>query len=330
MQTIDQQAKRASDLIEQILDFSRQSIMERQPLDLLSFLKNLFKLLKRTLPENIHLKLVHAEDAYIIFADSSRLQQVFMNLAVNARDAMPEGGHLTITLHTLPVTSPSDAPLPGMSPGKWIQVTVTDSGAGIHSEMLSRIFEPFFTTKEVGQGTGLGLAQVYGIVRQHQGSIDVQSEAGQGTSFLLYFPAYMAEWHEVPEIKPDTLPKGEGQMVLLVEDETATRQALAESLTILNYTVKEARNGREALTLLQQHRSEIDLIISDAVMPEMGGIALLHSLRELKLDIPFVILTGHVIKKDMEALRTQGLSGWLVKPPDLAELAGLLAQLLAK
>jgi two-component system, cell cycle sensor histidine kinase and response regulator CckA len=330
MQTIDQQAKRASDLIEQILDFSRQSIMNRQPLDLLSFLKNLAKLLKRTLPENIHQKLVHAEDTYVVFADSSRLQQVFMNLAVNARDAMPEGGDLTITLDTLLVRSPSDAPLPGMSRGKWIQIAVTDSGAGINSEMLSRIFEPFFTTKEVGQGTGLGLAQVYGIVQQHQGLIDVRSEVRQGTTFLLYFPAYVAEWQEVPEVKPDALPKGEGQMILLVEDEMATRQALAESLTILNYTVIEARNGREALTLLQQHNSKIDLILSDAVMPEMGGISLLHSVRQLEVDIPFVVITGHVIEKDMEALRTQGLSAWLVKPPDLAELAGLLAQLLAR
>jgi PAS domain S-box-containing protein len=256
MQTIEQQAKRASDLIEQILDFSRQSIMDREPLDLLSFLKNLTKLLKRMLPENIRVKLVHAEDAYVVFADSSRLQQVFMNLAVNARDTMPEGGHLTITLHALPVKSESDAPLPGMSPGNWIQIAVTDSGAGINSEMLSRIFEPFFTTKEAGQGTGLGLAQVYGIVQQHQGFIDVQSEAGRGTTFLLYFPAYVAEWQEVPEIKPDALLQGEGQVVLLVEDEKATRQALAESLTILNYTVMEAGNGREALTLLQQHSSE--------------------------------------------------------------------------
>ncbi len=330
MQTIEQQAKRASDLIEQILDFSRQSIMNRQPLDLLSFLKKLMKLLKRTLPENIRIKLVHAEDAYVIFADSSRLQQVFMNLAVNARDAMPKGGHLTITLDALPVPTPADAPLPGMSPGQWIRIAVTDSGGGIHSEMLSRIFEPFFTTKEVGQGTGLGLAQVYGIVQQHQGFINVQSEADQGTTFFLYLPAFGAEWQETPEEKPNALSKGEGQMVLLVEDETATRQALAESLTILNYTVMEAGNGREALTLLQQHSSEIDLIVSDAVMPEMGGIALLHSVRELELDVPFVILTGHVIEKDMEALRTQGLHGWLVKPPDLAQLANLLAQLLAR
>lgn len=330
MQTIEQQAKRASDLIEQILDFSRQSIMDRQPLDLLSFLKKLIKLLKRTLPENIHLKLIHAEDTYVVSADSSRLQQVFMNLAVNARDAMPEGGQLTITLHALQIKSKSDILLPGMSPGKWIQTTLTDSGAGIQSEVLSHIFEPFFTTKAIGQGTGLGLAQVYGIVQQHQGFIDVQSEAGQGTTFLLYFPASGAEWQETPEEKSEALSKGEGQVVLLVEDETATRQALAESLTILNYTVMEAGNGREALTLLQQHNSEINLIISDAVMPEMGGIALLHSVRELELDIPFVILTGHVIEKDMEALRMQGLHGWLVKPPDLAELAGLLAQLLAR
>lgn len=329
LQTIEQQSRRASDLIQQILDFSRQSIMQRQPLDLASFLQELIKLLKRTLPENIYIELFHADDQYIINADPSRMQQVFMNLAVNARDAMSAGGRLDFTLNTIQVMPKANTPLPDMSPGKWVQIILTDSGPGIQPNVLSHIFEPFFTTKEVGKGTGLGLAQVYGIVQQHQGFIKVNSELGRGTTFSLYFPAYSAGWQDSPQTVSETLPKGDGQVVLVVEDEVATRQALVESLTILNYTVMEARNGLEALALLQQHNDKIALVLSDVVMPEMGGTALLHAVRELSLDIPFVMITGHPIERDMEALQVLGLRDWLLKPPNLSKLADVLARLLS-
>ena len=323
---LEQQTQRASDLIQQILDFSRQSVVERQPLNLSPFLKELVRLLQRTLPESIDLVLDCDQDAYVIHADPSRIQQAIMNLAVNARDAMAEGGHLTIQLNSLRLELGAMPPVPGMEPGEWVRIAITDSGTGIPPEALGHIFEPFFTTKEKGRGTGLGLAQVYGIVQQHGGLIGVTTEVGRGTTFQLYFPAFAVDWQATAKPPAAALPQGQGQVVLVVEDEDAIRQAVVESLALLNYSTREARNGREALAILAQYSQEIALVLSDAVMPEMGGVALFHALREQGLTIPFVIITGHAVEKDMENLRALGLYGWLKKPLALSKLAELLAQ----
>lgn len=326
LKILEQQTMRASDLIQQILDFSRQAVVEKQPLNLVPFLKELVRLLKRTLPESIEVELGYDKDVYTIHADPSRIQQAIMNLAVNARDAMPEGGHFTIRLNTIQLVPGAILPVPGMMPGEWVQITITDSGTGIPAEVLAHMFEPFFTTKEKGRGTGLGLAQVYGIVQQHEGVIGIDTVVGQGTAFRLYFPALTAA--EPYNTQPETavLPQGQGQVILVVEDEDVIRQALSERLVLFNYRVIEARNGQEAMLLLMQHEQEIALVLSDAVMPGMGGVALFHAMRERGMKIPFVILTGHMIEKDVENLRALGLHGWLSKPPDLLKLARLLQQ----
>jgi signal transduction histidine kinase/ActR/RegA family two-component response regulator len=327
--TIEKQAQRATELIQQILDFSRQSVLERQLLDLLPFMKELVKLFQRTLPEHIQIELNHTGDEFLIHADLSRIQQVMMNLAVNARDAMPEGGLLQINLAHVHIEEHAELSIQDMPPGDWIQIQVTDSGSGIPTEVLPQIFEPFFTTKEVGQGTGLGLAQVYGIVQQHEGHIDVRTKVGQGTTFLLYFPALepagiaAATRHEV------SLQQGQSQTVLVVEDEPSTREALVSSLLFLNYEIVEAANGREALAILETKADSIDLVLSDVVMPEMGGIALLHAMRKLQLKTPLVLLTGHPQSDEVENLKVFGLAGWLSKPPGLVNLSNVLTQVLA-
>ncbi len=329
LQIVEQQTKRAADLIQQILDFSRQSILERQTFDLAPFMEKLVTLLERTLPEHIQVKLDHADESYIIQADPTRMQQVMMNLAVNARDAMPEGGLLQIKLAHLYTRKPRPMPLHDLPPGNWVQIEVTDSGNGIPPEVFAHIFEPFFTTKEVGRGTGLGLAQVYGIVQQHEGYIDVTTEVGQGTSFFLYFPSLNTGCNEVGIPNREALSLGQGQKILLVEDNPTIREALADSLNLLNYEVLAAANGREALALLTTNADEVDLVLSDAVMPEMGGIALYHAMRNRDLPVPVVLLTGHPLSKEMENLQKLGLAGWLPKPPDLSKLSHLLAELLA-
>ncbi len=329
LHTIEQQIKRATDLIQQILDFSRQSILERQPLDLLPFMEKLVTLLERTLPEHILVELFHTAEAYFIQADPSRIQQVLMNLAVNARDAMPEGGSLKIRLAHMQSDKPKPMSVQDLPPGEWVQIEVTDSGDGIPQEILAHIFEPFFTTKKVGEGTGLGLAQVYGIVQQHEGYIDVTTEVAQGTSFLLYFPALNIDTNTMEFPDKVELQLGQGQRVLLVEDNQATREALQDSLDQLNYDVLAATNGREALDILATEATEIDLILSDVVMPEMGGVALFHAIKEQNLTIPMVLLTGHPLGKEMENLKAMGLSGWLQKPPNLVNLSYLLAEILA-
>jgi signal transduction histidine kinase/ActR/RegA family two-component response regulator len=321
--TITQQAEQASKLIEQILDFSRRAVLEPRPLDLLPFLKEEIKLLRRILLENIRVALDAGREPYVVNADPTRLQQAFMNLAVNARDAMPAGGRLRFTLDRLRVSG-REPSLPGLEPGEWVRVRVADTGTGIAAEVLPRIFEPFFTTKAPGKGTGLGLSQVYGIIKQHGGEIDVHSQPGNGAEFILYLPAHAeAAGQGASSSRPEP-EHGAGQTILVVEDNETTRIALAESLEMLGYRVLTAEGGREALALLARRSDDISLVLSDLVMPEMGGKELLQALRAQGEKLPVIILTGHVLDERIAELREYGLTGWLLKPPNLEELAKLI------
>ncbi|MCS6828908.1 MAG: response regulator [Caldilinea sp.] len=327
--TIRQQALRATQMIRQILDFSRRSVIERQTFDLLTLLKEQVKLLRQTLPENIEIQLDHDQGDYLVHADPTRIQQMVMNLAVNARDAMPEGGRLRIALHHRSITK-DNAPVADMKPGPWLQLTVTDTGAGIPPEILDRIFEPFFTTKAPGKGTGLGLPQVQGIVAQHEGHITVESAPGAGATFTVYLPAVV-----VPNNKQNfattavNVPRGQGETILVVEDEEFVRQALVELLGAWNYRVLAASNGAEALNWLETC-ADVDLVISDIVMPQLGGVRLLKELRRQGCDVPVVLMTGHAFEFDPVELRPFGLSGWLSKPPSIVELAEVIAKVLRK
>ncbi|MEE8391814.1 MAG: ATP-binding protein [Anaerolineae bacterium] len=336
MATINQQAQHATKLTQQILDFARRAVLERRPMDLLLLLKEQVELLERTVPESIGIKLDYGSDDYTVHADPTRMQQMVMNLAVNARDAMPEGGSLRIGLERIRIEGRKAAPLPEMEPGEWVQVTVSDTGIGIPPDVLPRIYEPFFTTR-APLGSGLGLAQVHGIVAQHEGYIDVKTQLGQGTTFIIYLPALLVHQPETPTRPAARLAKGEGQTILVVEDNAATRQALAESLELLDYQVLEASNGQQALTIFEQHTDkashdagQIALVLSDVVMPGMGGIALFHTLREKCPRVQMVLLTGHPMEDELENLRAQGLSGWLLKPPSLEQLAEVVARALGE
>jgi signal transduction histidine kinase/ActR/RegA family two-component response regulator len=326
LQTIALQARRATDLIQQILDFGRRAVLERRPIDLAPFLKEQVKLLKRTLPENIAIHLSYSAGKFVVEADPTRIQQVIMNLSVNARDAMPEGGELRIGLEHLHLEHPDQVPLPGMKTGEWIRITVTDTGAGISPKVMPRIFEPFFTTK-APWGTGLGLSQVHGIVKQHGGEIDVTSKIGEGATFIIYLPAIAEAEPEALLLEKTSLSQGHGEMILIVEDEAVIRSALTETLALLNYRSLEAPNGRHALEILEQ-QADIDLIITDAIMPEMGGIALLQALKERGIAVPVVMLTGHLMEADLKKLQAQGLKAWMSKPPRIEKLAQVVAQAL--
>jgi PAS domain S-box-containing protein len=335
MRIIDQQAYHATRLIQQILDFSRRAVLERRPLDLLPLVKEQIKLLERTLPENIEIKLDYEPDEYatlfIVEADPTRMQQMMTNLAVNARDAMPEGGTLRFTLERVRIEEGEAAPLPEMGAGEWVQMTVLDTGRGIPPDVLPHIFEPFFTTKGRGRGSGLGLAQVHGIVAQHEGRIDVETEPGRGTTFTIYLPARLPEPSTaVPLRKLPATAMGQGETVLVVEDDASVRQALVESLELLNYRTLEAANGQEALAIAEELGDEIGLVLSDVVMPGMDGVALLRGLRERGSAVPVVMLTGHPPEEKMKDLRAQGLLEWLPKPPELEQLAEMVARALSK
>ncbi len=347
LNTINQQAIYASNLIQQILDFSRQTAFKRSPLDLLPLLKEHVKLLERTLPENIKISLNYGAGEYIIHGNPTHIQQVLMNLAVNARDAMPAGGHLHIELQSLKIMDSSQAPLSEMSPGDWVKITVSDTGTGISADVLPHIYDPFFTTKASGQGSGLGLAQVYGIVGSHEGYIDVKSYVSEdddhtkGTTFMIYLPSRTREVDETTLPITSKLVTGHEETILVVEDNVATRTALVESLQVLNYKVLTAEDGEEALAIISDYennlqasqRPPIDLVLSDVVMPKMGGIALLHALQQQDSNVGVVLLTGHPMEKELERLQLQEstsmtpcLVGWLLKPPSLGQLAEAIAQ----
>jgi CheY-like chemotaxis protein len=327
LQIVSQQAKAATDLIQQILDFGRRAVLERRPMDLMSFLEGQIELLERTLPENIAIRFDYAAGDYTINADSTRMQQAIMNLALNARDAMPTGGELRIHLGRIGVKDSKGAPLAEMGVGEWVCMRVSDTGTGILPDVFPHIFDPFFTTKAPGEGTGLGLAQVYGIVKQHGGHVDVTTDLEKGTSFVFYLPSLTVEPVQASKSEKEAPSLGRGETILVVEDNQTLQKVLMDSIESLNYRVLTAANGQQALAILEEH-AEVALVVSDLVMPEMGGQALFHALKERGLDLPVVMLSGHPMESELVSLQRQGLAGWLLKPPGLDQLAQLISRVL--
>lgn len=329
LMVVHDQAMHATNLIRQILDFSRRSMMERQPIDLLPLIKEQTKLLGRILPESITVSLAYDTGPFLIQADPTRLQQVLMNLSINARDAMPDGGQLTIHIGRQSFGPEDRLPCPEMRPGEWIALAVTDTGMGIEADDLPRIFEPFFTTKAPGSGSGMGLAQVHGILAQHQGAIAVQSRVGKGSRFTVYLPS-LEEASPAPDaLPPLEEPAGQGRTILLVEDNATLRLVLGETLSMWDYTVVNATNGAEALSLVQEYMAQgspIHLVLSDVVMPVMGGLALVKELHAQGWNLPVILMSGNTSEQGMEDLRKMNVRAWLPKPPTPERLAAALAQ----
>jgi CheY-like chemotaxis protein len=237
---------------------------------------------------------------------------------------MPNGGTLHFDLTRLHVEDADADPIHGIGAGEWIKLTVSDTGIGIPPDALPHIFDPFFTTKEPGTGTGLGLAQVYGIVGMHDGQIRVETQVGAGTTFTIYLPAMTTVPAATSAAEVVELPTGQGQTILVVEDNAPTRQALADSLVALNYRVQVAKDGQQALTTLEEHPEEIALVLSDVVMPGMGGIGLIETMQQRGLNKHVVLLTGHPLKEDWGHLKAD----WILKPPSLETLARVIAKAL--
>ncbi len=324
LETIFQQSRLAANLISQILDFSRHADMQRRPIHLLPFLKELTKLLRRTLPENIELRLDYDEGDYVVSADMTRMQQAVMNLVVNARDAMPAGGKLTLDLSLLSVEAGEKRPLPDMPPGSWIRLQVRDTGTGIAPENLQRVFEPLFTTKERGKGTGLGLAQVHGIIRQHDGFVGVDSVLGEGTAMNLYFPA-MSAADLFPVDREEAVPlRGGGQTILVVEDDQITREAICAILDTYNYRTIEAASGEEALRLYEHFGDDVAVVLSDMVMPGISGSALYAHLAEKRPDVKMVIVTGYPFTEQDRPVLEHGIVSWIQKPFEVEQIVAAI------
>lgn len=321
--------QRAARLVRQMLDFSRKTIRRPQPLDLVPLLKEIVKFLERTIPENIRLELEITPDEYHIEADPTQVQQMLTNMAINARDAMPNGGLLRITLSRA-VFKGEEICVECNRPirGEWVRVTIADTGSGIPPEALSHIFEPFFTTKATGEGTGLGLPQVLGIIQQHGGHIRVDSRIGGGTTFIVCLPP-LAVPSLVSETKVVPVQQGQGELILLVEDEPLVLEASKRMLQRLGYQTLTAKNGREATSLYRDHKNQIDLVLSDMVMPDMEGLTLFARLKQQNPDIRMVLMSGYPLQEKEARLLEEGIVDWFQKPVSFALLAETIGKALS-
>jgi CheY-like chemotaxis protein/anti-sigma regulatory factor (Ser/Thr protein kinase) len=300
-------AHRGADMIRKLLGFSRQSSLEVAPLDLGSSVSDIMNSLRRLLPSDIAVELEGADPGLTVRADRGALEQILMNLATNARDAMPEGGQLAITI---------SRELRGTD-GEVACLTVADTGHGMSREVRNRVFEPFFTTKPPERGSGLGMAMVYGLVRQMSGSIQLDSTVGKGTTIQLSFPALPAA-APLAEARSgaEALPRG-NELILVVEDEVSLRAATARILRRLGYTVLTAGDGDEALDIFRLQHEHIKLIISDIVMPRRSGLALYEALRSGGSNVPFLLSSGYAGR--MSARTEDPNAPPLLKKPWLTE-----------
>jgi CheY-like chemotaxis protein len=293
IQEIHKAGERAAHLTRQLLAFSRKDIVERRVLDLNALLIDTEKMLRRLIGEDIHLTTVLTPALGQVKADAGQVEQVILNLAVNARDAMPQGGKLTIETRNVELDSAYATLHPEVKPGHYVMLAVSDGGCGMSQETKARIFEPFFTTKGPGKGTGLGLATVYGIVKQCGGHIGVYTELGRGTSFKIYLPLVEDKVSSGKSLHGVRVAPHGNETILLVEDDDAVRAITKLALQSLDYTVLEARNGEEAVRICERHTEPIQLLITDVVMPEMGGRQVAERLTARKQGIKVLFLSGY-------------------------------------
>jgi len=346
-----QSGDRAKLLIQQILAIGRDQEQERQPIQLKYVLKEALKLLRSTLPSTIEIREAYEPDVGVIDADPTQMHQVIMNLCTNAGHAMQEeGGILTVSLRnaecglrnvdlkleesrlkipylkTGSSTSHEAAPS-GLEPGHYLELTVSDTGFGMTREVMGKVFDPYFTTKEKGEGTGIGLSVVHGIVAQHGGAITVESEPGKGSAFHVYLRLTQAE-EEQPSVKEETpLPKG-NERILFIDDEAALARMGKEMLNHLGYDTTCMTGSIEALALFEEDPNQFDLVITDTTMPHMPGDILARELMKLRPDIPVIIFTGHSRRISPEKAKEMGIKGFLMKPLAMRDLAGTVRKAL--
>ncbi len=313
------QTGRAATLIRQILDFARQSASQRELLLLNPLLKEIVKLLRRTIPERVTIELdLPAEDLWIT-ADAGQVGELLTNLAVNASDAMLVGGQLRIEVAEVEVGADS-IPIEGMAPGTWVCLKVSDTGMGMSKEIIERIFEPFFTTKDRATATGLGLSQAYGIVRQHDGFIGVSSTPGEGATFTVFMPGAQRSEPAKVEAEAGHVVDPDGVTVLVVEDDPLLLEMCRDGLETIGFNVVSAADGQSALRLVDSGEHRVALVLSDVVMPEMGGRELARRLLRRGRDIAVVLMSGYPPSDDAEVLRLEGVTNWLQKPFTLEQL----------
>ncbi len=314
---IQRATERAARLTQQLLAFSRKQVLQPRVVDASRVASQLLPMLRRVIQPNIRIETIFEEELPCIRCDRTQLEQVVLNLALNARDAMPSGGTLRVATRHRELRVPFATTHAVVEPGSWVCVSVADTGVGIAPEVLMRVFEPFFTTK--ASGTGLGLGTVYGIVRQSGGVITVESTLGLGTVFTVWLPS-VVERAEAPGV-PVALPRASGQgTILVVDDESAVRTVLARALGTFGYSVLLAADGEEAIVKARRHHGKIDLVLSDVAMPGMNGVAVLERMRELCPGARQMLMSGFAESPDAHAALVRGEIAFLAKPFSIAQL----------
>jgi signal transduction histidine kinase len=319
---LESSAHRGAELIQQILSFGRGLEGKQVCLQLPHLLRDVEKILKETLPKSIDLEIDVADGLWMVLADITQLHQILMNLCINARDAMPEGGLLQIGAENCTVAE-GDIRLYS-HPGEYVMITVTDTGEGIPSHQLDRIFDPFFTTKDVGQGTGLGLSAVLGIVKSHGGFVDVVSKVNEGSQFQVYMP--VCEKLEPSKFPPEELARGQEQVILVVDDEAAIGEMMRVTLEFYNYRVFVAQDSTTALAIFGQHANKIDLALVDVMMPAIDGFATVVAMQRIRPQVNVVLMSG-MVSPEMRAQAEQlGCRAFLAKPFTTSDLMLLVQE----
>jgi CheY-like chemotaxis protein len=312
LDTIENAGFRAADLTKQLLTFSRQEALDHRPIEVNPHIENIAKLLEKTISKLITFRLELKESLPLILSNPAQLEQIVMNLCVNARDAIPNGGEILVRSKQVHVDQTFCGQHSEAKPGDYIELTVTDQGEGIDQDILPKIFDPFFTTKDFGKGTGLGLAMVYGIVKSHKGFIIVASSADKGTTFSVYLP--LAGFIEDEEIRPAVSNEMMRAGILIVDDEELVASMLAEHLQNHGCHTFHAGNGEEALDILQLHKDEIDVVILDLNMPVMDGKTAYGKMIELKPDIKVLVASAYNLNNSVDDILTKGANGFIQKP----------------
>lgn len=289
---VQSSAERGASIVKQVLTFARGADGDRVLLQPIYLVQEVAKIAEKTFPKSIAVHTKYPEDLWTIVANATQLQQVLLNLCINARDAMPNGGTLTLALENFEVDDHCASMTPGATAGPHVLVEIRDTGTGIPRDIIDKIFDPFFTTKELGQGTGLGLSTVIGIVKGHGGFMDVESSLGRGTSFKVFLPANITELAAVPTSEAASLPPANGELLLIVDDERAILQVAQVLLENHGYRVLTAADATEALAIFALRMNEIALVLTDLAMPFMDGVALIRTLQKMKPDVRVIASTG--------------------------------------
>jgi PAS domain S-box-containing protein len=318
IENIGAAARRSADLTKNLLAFARKGQYQNTPINVHKIIVETVAMLDRTLDKRIEIKQLFNASSDVVIGDPSQLQNAFLNLAVNARDAMASGGKLSFETECVELDSTFSARHgKEVPPGKYIKISVSDTGCGMTESVKTHLFEPFFTTKAVGKGTGMGLASVYGTVKNHKGTIDVYSVEGRGTTFKIYLPLADQQFNDgkAERVRESMQMKMVNKLrVLMVEDEEILRVMFAEMLDSVGMQYFEAHNGRQAVEIYRQHWKQIDLVILDMVMPEMNGPDTFRAMKEINPDVKALLSTGYSLNSEVQAILDEGVAGFIQKP----------------